>query len=687
MSLVISWGAVTTLVTAFDLTTLPNGQIFWSSVLFSGVFTIVMTFRPRKWLPAVLGIGTFLAVYLFARRQDASLLSSVETVLYRISLAFNRTYYWGVLHWSPTPPTAAPDLALLLVSCGISLVVSAIVCLRLRVSGAVLLALLPLILSMIAKDTIPDSRCLWLLFTGLGLLILTGSPRRMNPEAARRFTAMILVPTLLATTLLFGIIPPSGYTASGLSGEIVTWIQSLPIWSASSQSGNYFTGDIATAEVDLSDLGQRMDSPSVAMTVFTTHSGRLYLRGRSYDQYDGKTWTATVDSSGKDPGWAGPKEEYLYAVTITMEKPRDLLYFPGVAGVDLQGKSFMKGYLPNHGDLLEYTFNYGVSQEHTSGMNDPVWLALPTATRLSAAKLLSSILQNVDPDDTAAKAAAIEAYVESCAEYSYVPSRMPETEPDFAMWFLEDAEYGYCMHYATAAAVLLRAAGIPARYATGYCLDVVSRQRTDVWERYAHAWVEYFLPGTGWTILDATKGSPEPDPLPTDPPETTAPPATSVPTKPPVETSPGVTQDATLPTETTVNPQIPTQNATRPAVQAPTGGTPDWVKAAISWLLIIAGAIVLLIGQYRLRIWAKRRFLSKGNSNCQALSRYRLIRLRSRLLRKPIPERMTELAEKAKYSSHKLTRTELREMDHCLASLAREMTRNSPILCFLFAIQ
>ena len=237
--------------------------------------------------------------------------------------------------------------------------------------------------------------------------------------------------------------------------------------------------------------------------------------------------------------------------------------------------------------------------------------------------------------------------------------------------------------------MLLRAAGIPARYATGYCLDVVSRQQTDVWERYAHAWVEYFLPGTGWTILDATKGSPEPDPLPTEPPEPTDPIDTSAPTEV-TETSPEETQQgATSPQETAGGSTQPLTRptATQPAVQTPTGGMPPWVKTAVCWLLLLAGALVLLIGQYRLRIWARRRHLSLGGPNRRALRRYQLIRVRSRLLKKTIPERMTQLAEKAKFSQHILSLAELQEMDGHLASLAGELTRNSRLLRFLFAIE
>ena len=687
ISFLITWGAGACLITAFDLAAFSTENLFWFSLVLSGVFSLSMAYRFRWWIPILLAGGFLFLLPMAAGVKEVSLLSSVESLLYQISLDFNRTYHWGVICWSPNSPTATLLPALLLVMGLVCLTVSVTVCGALRTTGAVFLGLIPLLLCMVARDTVPEAWCLWLLFTGLSLLILTGSSRRMDIRAGRRFTAMVLIPTILATSVLFWLVPSSGYNSNGFSQEIVSWIRSLPFWPSAGEGGTSFTGDTAAPEVDLSDLGDRADSPTLALTVVSSRSGRLYLRGRSYDYYDGKTWTATTDSSGTDPGWSSPKDGYLYSVTVTTQEPRQLLYFPGNPGVDLQEKNFMKGFLPNYGSQLEYTFHYGIPQEDAPGsLNDRDLLALPISAKNGAATHLETILRGVDAADTAAVAGAIEAYVESRAEYSYFPSRMPGTASDFAMWFLEEASYGYCVHYATAATVLLRAAGIPARYVTGYCVDVQAKRSTDVWERHAHAWVEYFQPGVGWTILDATKGSPQPDPLPTEPPETTAPPDTTAPSEP-TETSPEVTQDTTAPTNTTVPSEAPTQSATQPATQSPSYTMPGWVKNAIIWLLSVAAAVVALWGQYRLRIWARRRYLHRGDANQRALSRYRLIRLRSRLLKKPIPLPLTELAEKAKFSQHTLTGAELRELDGYLDILAGELTKNTRILRFFFAIE
>ncbi len=76
--------------------------------------------------------------------------------------------------------------------------------------------------------------------------------------------------------------------------------------------------------------------------------------------------------------------------------------------------------------------------------------------------------------------------------------------------FLLGEKEGYCVHYATSAVVLLRYCGIPARYAEGYLVSDLKRSdgeyeySADIKERSAHAWVEYYLPGFGWQIFEAT---------------------------------------------------------------------------------------------------------------------------------------------------------------------------------------
>jgi transglutaminase-like putative cysteine protease len=71
--------------------------------------------------------------------------------------------------------------------------------------------------------------------------------------------------------------------------------------------------------------------------------------------------------------------------------------------------------------------------------------------------------------------------------------------------FLE-AKRGYCTHFATTAALMLRSEGIPARLATGFLAHEWSEElgRFLVRERNAHAWVEVHFDELGWLTVDPT---------------------------------------------------------------------------------------------------------------------------------------------------------------------------------------
>ncbi len=83
--------------------------------------------------------------------------------------------------------------------------------------------------------------------------------------------------------------------------------------------------------------------------------------------------------------------------------------------------------------------------------------------------------------------------------------------------FLEKRE-GYCVHYATALALLCRAAGLPARVATGFQLsDQMEDGSFLVKNSDAHAWVEvWFGPEHGWRAYDATPQEIRPPPTPAE---------------------------------------------------------------------------------------------------------------------------------------------------------------------------
>ncbi|MCR5337636.1 MAG: transglutaminase-like domain-containing protein [Lachnospiraceae bacterium] len=119
--------------------------------------------------------------------------------------------------------------------------------------------------------------------------------------------------------------------------------------------------------------------------------------------------------------------------------------------------------------------------------------------------------------------------------YSMTPGTTP-MDADFIRYFLESQKRGYCSHFASAAVMLLRSYGIPARYVEGYAVslsDIVEGSDIDadydtwfsgenplgktgvvtvnVSDGSAHAWVEIYEDGFGWVPLEFTPPSDETD--------------------------------------------------------------------------------------------------------------------------------------------------------------------------------
>jgi transglutaminase-like putative cysteine protease len=70
--------------------------------------------------------------------------------------------------------------------------------------------------------------------------------------------------------------------------------------------------------------------------------------------------------------------------------------------------------------------------------------------------------------------------------------------------FLLRTHAGYCQHFAGAAALLLRLAGVPARMVAGFAPGVRSGGRFKVRDLDAHDWIEVYFEGYGWVPFNPT---------------------------------------------------------------------------------------------------------------------------------------------------------------------------------------
>lgn len=111
-------------------------------------------------------------------------------------------------------------------------------------------------------------------------------------------------------------------------------------------------------------------------------------------------------------------------------------------------------------------------------------------------------------------AEAVTAYLANQMSYSLKLDRLP-AGADPIEYALTVGHEGYCMHFASAATMLLREGGVPARYVSGYAVarsafqkdEETGRYKAEVGDFMAHAWVEIYLDHIGWVPIEVTPGS------------------------------------------------------------------------------------------------------------------------------------------------------------------------------------
>ena len=100
----------------------------------------------------------------------------------------------------------------------------------------------------------------------------------------------------------------------------------------------------------------------------------------------------------------------------------------------------------------------------------------------------------------------IATYIQNAATYNLYFKPFP-AGVDMVIWFLTESKEGICQHYASAATLMYRVYGIPARYTVGLVEKGRPNQWTSVTTNRGHAWVEVYVDGTGWIQVEVTGAS------------------------------------------------------------------------------------------------------------------------------------------------------------------------------------
>lgn len=672
---VLSFCAAACPVTAFPLNAdLPRMALVLA--LFSLLCGFAFSLRHGTLIPlSVMALG---GAWLW---WHSDIVNQTESLLLALTGRYTIAYRTPVLCvWAENGAEGIVELPLLVLGILTAFMVSLTLARRLSMLYFLIpLSLMPLS-CIVVTDTVPHPAAIFGLITALALLVLTDHYRKNRADS--RLTAVLALPVTLAVAAIFLLNPEKGYVnrVPEYQEKLMTWAEEFAL--RSEKLGDRVVSDQEPGIADtlnLQSLGPRIRWDYPVMDVTSPVSGTLYLRGQDYDGYTGTGWTA---SRHRSESFSAPGTE-VGELTVSTRSTRSIRYVPYYPKEEI---TLASGRLANDGEksytytLLEPVEPFQVSLQIDnllgggySPWSDPSTWYLSDSTLEWAQPLAKSVTEGCATTEDAAR--EVGDYVRSCAVYDLDTPRMDGTEQDFARWFLEDSDTGYCVHFASAATVLLRALGIPARYVEGYMVPAEAGRTVTVSARQAHAWAEYYCNGR-WQVLEATPADPEEEistqvALPEE--SETAPP--TLPDR----------QEESRPSQTQPLPDAVPDSPGDPSSPASIA-RPGWFR----WVAGIGLAALALWGQSEIRLRRKIRLWNQGRPNERALNRYRQLEALCRAAKLSMPGDLEQLAQKAKYSRHTLTGAELAAFDavrsQCLAQLRKQSPLHRLALRLVFAV-
>ena len=245
----------------------------------------------------------------------------------------------------------------------------------------------------------------------------------------------------------------------------------------------------------------------------------LYARMYALDEFDGKSWSNQVRGVFRHPAPPSDTQNPVQGLRVIVKRPR-----VGVsAAVPQIGRQYATQVLNRQvfetlngswtasaGKEIEFEVNVDLGKEATSASIPKGYLTSQRARLLAVPDSLDVKIRELARRLTEGKKSEIEkiravlAHFDSGYTYSLEPLDGEHEDP--LVRFLFEARRGHCELYAGAVAVLLRLSGVQTRIASGYYGGHYNEigNYLGFTGADAHAWVEAYIPGTGWRWFDAT---------------------------------------------------------------------------------------------------------------------------------------------------------------------------------------
>lgn len=673
------------------------------SVLFSLLFLLK---RTGIWL-ILLGVAAFASGYVFR----SAFKESLSVLLFSVSSPYAEAITgFQPIVLSQTAATADATLALA-VPGGLCALLCVWTLMRGKRLVWLLLFVLPILtVCLIILQTPPAPWAIVLVVLILSLLLLTQLLRRKQQAEGNRLLLLLFLPLALLVGGLFVLFPAESYTradwSDALQTSITTAAEQLRMFRRDGITGQLqlssplspstlgsYLWDSSVTGVNLSRIGPQKKLGRSVMRVRSAASGICHLRGNSLAAYEDNRWNALSDDAYAgvpdaeqaimegELRVAQDEESFLaissaYTMQIETDMKSGVYYTPYFPTVLPEGaQPFFDAYIKNPSQRTNYAVLYRPTRTEPNGSAaydafvQEVYTQVPDATRTALSDILPSLIEQTDGMQTLDTVKTVCQYVSASARYDLNTATVPAGE-DFVSWFLHGSETGYCVHFATAATLLLRCMEIPARYVTGYCVNLEAGEWTQITSDDAHAWVEVYLEGQGWQVFDPTPAASE---LITTAPVTAA---SEKETELPAQEQTG--QPEQTPAEKQTEPQTPdAEYPVKTSEQETQEKTPfSPVRLIFAVLLPVAVAVLWRATLFLIRKAA----MQSGSANRRCLVYYHHLENLSRLSKTPIPQELQELAEKARFSNHRLSPSELAPMQAHTEALTKQLLSDRRIL-------
>ncbi|MFC1516389.1 DUF3488 and DUF4129 domain-containing transglutaminase family protein [Thermodesulfobacteriota bacterium] len=334
-------------------------------------------------------------------------------------------------------------------------------------------------------------------------------------------TFYMFVSVLLSTTVIIHINHPQGKLTGNLSLSSVIMIQALPVMIVlfflfpRIQGSLFALPKKTTGRTGFSDrltpgsISNLVRSSDIAFRAefkdAVPDPDKLYWRGIVFWRFTGKSWVRGKDVPRQVLPLA-PNNEVEYVLTL---EPHDAKW---LFALDLPVSAPEQAVMSaDHTLIANKKIKERIRYTIRSDTVPPVeplkfWetaaMDLPEQGNPMARKLAREWSSRADTPEKVIES-ALNFFRKNNFVYTLNPPLLGQNSVDE---FLFEYRKGYCEHYASAFAFLMRSANIPARIVGGYLggeinpyADYMIIRQSD-----AHAWVEVWLPSKGWTRVDPT---------------------------------------------------------------------------------------------------------------------------------------------------------------------------------------